>query len=444
MKKTLVIACVMAVALAVVGLHVYSRYHTAETMQITVRELSNNEYPEDPALRSVNYGKYEGRELKLVQRDATHFDFIFESNNPHVAKVVFRDIDVSMMTPSLPEWTKQDEGLKRIALTDRQWNRQQVRFEPGSQNIEIFGGDGFEKNNIFSAELAKNCLNAGLWEVLLFSKENDNKVIYYHGWFTFPLGHYKNLFEHNTGLAYLGYWHFLEHWFDPAGTVVDVSALREVVSEHIPTTVFDPTEKMVSFGEQLAKRRTTIANNILQWSDFYAAKGENIRFASFIPPGRYSVDHQWQNQYWKIDKFDQAILRDIRSPGDQRTLQELELSFHSSVDGSKSRFFVSGVDMKALPQLPISDYPKGLYMPMGIGVPPFYQAYADLQLKPLERSPFFSVLLDDKNQWIDHHSLALDGAVMHRDLNNPDLLHVYLLSYERHSLIGHFVVSLAE
>ena len=44
-------------------------------------------------------------------------------------------------------------------------------------------------------------------------------------------------------------------------------------------------------------------------------------------------------------------------------------------------------------------------------------------------------------RWIDHHRFAIDGPVLHRDARNPDLLHVYLLSYERHTLINHIVVS---
>ena len=44
--------------------------------------------------------------------------------------------------------------------------------------------------------------------------------------------------------------------------------------------------------------------------------------------------------------------------------------------------------------------------------------------------------------WIDHHRFAIDGPVLHRDARNPDLLHVYLLSYERHTLINHIVVSM--
>jgi hypothetical protein len=54
------------------------------------------------------------------------------------------------------------------------------------------------------------------------------------------------------------------------------------------------------------------------------------------------------------------------------------------------------------------------------------------------------VLLDSQDRWINHHEVAIDGPVLHRDKLNPDLLHLYLLSYERHTLIGHYVISLTQ
>jgi hypothetical protein len=78
---------------------------------------------------------------------------------------------------------------------------------------------------------------------------------------------------------------------------------------------------------------------------------------------------------------------------------------------------------------------------MGISVPPFFQSYEELRQQPPHTSPYVSVLLDADDTWIDHHSFGIDGPVMHRDDKDPDVLHVYLLSYERHSLVGHFVVS---
>jgi hypothetical protein len=109
-------------------------------------------------------------------------------------------------------------------------------------------------------------------------------------------------------------------------------------------------------------------------------------------------------------------------------------------NGQKNRFIVSGFEFSALPQLKNEDYPKGLYMPMGIGVPPFFQSYKELKKNPPDKSPYFSVMLDENNAWINHHDAAMDGPVLHRDIDDPNLLHVYLLSYERHSLIGHFNV----
>jgi uncharacterized membrane protein YdjX (TVP38/TMEM64 family) len=439
--RTVGLAVVFLVAVAVVALAVrqHLRYRVAEVMEVPVREFTNAEYPEDPAVRSIHYGKYSGRTLTLVQKDETHFDFLFKPTNPHTATITFRNVDVSLMTPSLPEWTKADPGLERIALTDRQWNRQQVSFDPHLPQVEVVGGNGFEKANLFSAELAKNCLNAGLWEVLMFFKEDGKKVLYYHGWFTFPLGHYRRIFEQNTGLSYWQHWYYLEHWFDPAGTGVRLDGLRRVVEAREVPTTFDTSEEVIVAGEQVHKRQTTMPSDTLTWGDFF--DGRRIRFATFIPPGRYSVQHPWKNEYWRINQFDKAILREIVSPATSKPLHELELLFHSRQTGEPCRFIVSGFDLSALPRLPVGEYPTGLYMPMGIGVPPFFQSYDDLQKNPPDKSPYFCVMLDAEDRWINHHDLAVDGPVMHRDAKNPDLLHVYLLSYERHTLIAHVVVS---
>ena len=439
--RHLVLLAIAVLSLTVIGLalRTYARYHVADSMIIPVREYSNAEYPEDPADRSVHFGQYNDRRLKLIQKDATHFDFILEPTSPHVAEITFRDIDVSLMTPSLPVWTKNDDGLRRIALTDRQWNRQQVRFDAESPHLQVSDGDGFETTRLYSAELAKNCLNAGLWEVLLFVNDGNGKALYYQNWFTFPLGHYKDIFELSTGLPYWRHWYYLEHWFDPAGTMAPLEKLRQVTEERETPATFNSTERVIVAGEQVRKRRTTIAENLISWGDFYGDK--KVRFAAFIPPGRYSVNRPWKNQYWRMDQFEKAILRKVVSPATSKPLDELELVFASTKTGEICRFFVSGFEREELPQLPTGDYPKGLYMPMGIGVPPFFQSYEDLVQNPPERSPYFSVMLDSDGRWIDHHSLAVDGPVIHRDDQNPDLLHVYLLSYERHSLVAHVVVS---
>ncbi len=423
------------------GYWFFHRYDVSKVMEVPIRDFSTAEYPEDPADRSVHFSQYSGRKLRLVQQDETHFDFLFEPTNTHTATVIFRNVDVGLMTPGEPAWTRGDPNLERIALTDRQWNRQQVRFDPHSPQVEVSGGDGFEKANLDSAELAKNCLNAGLWEVLLFVRENGEKAIYYQGWFTFPMGHYQALFERNTGVSYWKHWYKLEHWSDPAGTPLRLEPLRKMTRERDVPASFDPNECLIIAGEQVRKRKTVDGENIRTWGEFY--DGRKVRFATFAPPGRYDVRKPWKNEYGRIARFEKAILREVVSPATSRTLHELELVFRDRATGARSRFLASGFDLAALPQLPVAKYPEGLYMPMGIGVPPFFQSYDELKQNPPDRSPYFSVLLDAQGRWINHHDVAVDGPVLHRDANDPALLHVYLLSYERHSLIGHYVVSTA-
>ena len=121
-RKSMAVAAIAGLVLlgAGVGGRLLLRYYIADVMEVPIREHSNAEYLEDLAGRSVHHSKYNGRKLTLVQKDATHFDFILTPQHPHIAKIVFRDVDVSLMTPSLPAWTKADAGLRRIALTDRQ------------------------------------------------------------------------------------------------------------------------------------------------------------------------------------------------------------------------------------------------------------------------------------------------------------------------------------
>ena len=182
-----------------------------------------------------------------------------------------------------------------------------------------------------------------------------------------------------------------------------------------------------------------LGENLLTWKDL---QNSQAKFATFAPPGRYDVSKPWSNKFERIANFQKAILRTVKSPASSQPLQELELIFQDKTTGTNNRYLVSGFDVNKIPQLPVSDYSKGLYMPMGIGVPPFYQSYEDLKQLPPSKSPYFSVLLDSQNKWLNHHDTAIDGVVMHRDRDNPNLLHFYLLTYERQSLLGHYTMKL--
>ncbi|WP_413175594.1 hypothetical protein [Anabaena azotica] len=418
-----------------------SRYDIDNQMTVKLQELSNFEYPANPALLGKNFQRYTKRKLTIIKKDENNFDFVLEPTNEKTAKIVIKNVDLTLLVPKAPEWVKKDQGLEVIAFTNREWNRQQISFPTNSKNIEITGGDGFEKQNIVEIALANNCLNAGFWEILLFTKEDDNKTLYYQGWFTFPMGHYKNAFEKNNNMSYWKHWWKLEHWQDPSGTFVNTNLLRNVIDQKQIVAQFPLDEKIISAGEQSRKMRITLATNVTTWRDIYSGK-HKIEFASFIQPGFYDPDKPWGNEYWRIGKFEKAVLRNIKPIGVQQNLQEIELVLGDTKTGEQNKLLISGINIQDIPQLPVKNYSKGLYMPLGIGIPPFFQSYEDLTKSHPDKSPYFSLLLDSKDRSIEHHSLGLAGVVMHRDENNPNLLHLYLLSYERSTLIAHFFLYL--
>ncbi|MSR14377.1 MAG: hypothetical protein EXR86_07400 [Gammaproteobacteria bacterium] len=191
-----------------------------DTLRLPVTEFSAAEYPEDPAERSIMHGRYRGRSLTLLKKDTQHFDFVLEA--------------------------------------------QQVSFTPDSPHLEVSGGDDIERTNLFTAELAKNCLNAGLWEIQLTMQEGGHKALYTQAWFTFPLGHYRKLVEMNSGITYSRFWRHLEHWVNPEGVGLDLTQLRTVVSEQDAKASSLKDERVFADGEQNAKGSST-SSTLNEW-----------------------------------------------------------------------------------------------------------------------------------------------------------------------------------
>lgn len=436
------LSVILLVLTAITATWLYNRYHVEKIMTIKVGEFTASEYPDNPATLSSRYGNYSHSKLVLENKGGSHFTLTFLPGNSSSSTLVFKNIDVSLMTPSIASWVKKDPGLTRLSLTDRQWNRQQVIFDADNPKLEITGGDGVEKNQSVSAELAKNCLNAGLWEVLLYITENGKKKLVYQGWFTFPLGYYKAVFERNTGLTYRSNWYYLEHWFDPESTPVNFDALREVVQSRPVSLHYDFNEPVIAEGEQINKKKNILSNHgLARFQDYYR---ENVAFSTFLPPGIYRKNKPWNNEFWRIDKPETAVLNVIRSPASpDKTLQEIIIHYAGG-DNKQSSFYISGFELNQLPHLTLDNYDKGKLYLMGIGTAPLKEQYVDLINNPPEKSPSFSVMVNEKEEWINHHAVAIDGSILFLDRNHPHRLHMYLVSYERHAVIAHYWMDLPE
>jgi hypothetical protein len=109
------------------------------------------------------------------------------------------------------------------------------------------------KQNLYELVLTNNCLNAGFWEIPLFTKKDNNKFLYYQDWFTFPLGHYKNIFENINKIYYWQYWWRLEHWQESSGFIMRINLLRNVINQKEANVNFPLDERLISLGEQNRK-----------------------------------------------------------------------------------------------------------------------------------------------------------------------------------------------
>ncbi|MGB0137863.1 MAG: hypothetical protein ACPF83_11560, partial [Flavobacteriales bacterium] len=83
---------------------------------------------------------------------------------------------------------------------------------------------------------------------------------------------------------------------------------------------------------------------------------------------------------------------------------------------------------------------KGFRMSMGIGNHPFYETAEEHEAMRASENPYFGLLLDDQGRWLDSHTVGIDGPLIHRDMDRPNALHIWLLSFERHALVGHYLL----
>jgi len=67
---------------------------------------------------------------------------------------------------------------------------------------------------------------------------------------------------------------------------------------------------------------------------------------------------------------------------------------------------------------------------------PYHQQYG------VSKRPFYGYFLDKKGQWFDSHKIGVNGPMFHFSDANRKVLHLWLLSFERHALVGHYAVNL--
>ncbi len=192
-------------------------------------------------------------------------------------------------------------------------------------------------------------------------------------------------------------------------------------------------------GEQVHKRKNILTPVAAVYRDWYRGP---VQFSSFIPPGRYSRAHVRDTQLHYLAELTGAIVRQVKLIRESQSLFEIELAFRSDQTGEVTRLILGGLDGPTIPTASPEHYDRGWQAPLGIGNPGFFEPYEQVVASPPARRTFYGFHLDSHNRWLDHHAIGVDGPVLHWDADDPHRLHLYLLSYERHAVLNHFVLAM--
>jgi hypothetical protein len=414
------------------------------TYAAPIKMLTDAEYPDCPDIgyRSDAYNTIKYSEVKLTAKGNSTFDVEILDAADAAHKITVRDMDLTELIPSAPEWVKKDPYLTLITIMNQEWNRHQVGFKPEAPRVQLAGGE-FESKNISRVDIANNCLHAGYWEVILFCKEKGEDVPYFHGWFKFPKNLYAQLFEVKNSLAYADYKEYLETYREPVMQKVDLSVLRKEVASKAATFASKNDELYPIKSDRLKKERNIIypAQRPAAINAFLTDQTE---FASFSPPGMYERKSPRKTTLSKL-----ALLKSVEwkttsdlaaNPGESA---EIQLAFENKGGDVKTKLIVGGIKIGQLPVLDPADAHKGWNAPMGVALHPFSESYDASAKAPDKQIPYFAMFVNDKDEWINSHNLGVDGPLMFLDKADTKKLHLYLLSFERHAFVGHFVIDVA-
>ncbi|MEO0870076.1 MAG: hypothetical protein AAFY17_16925, partial [Cyanobacteria bacterium J06642_11] len=135
---------------------------------------------------AVDGHRWVGEDITFEQIQGHQFNVSFtlhQGGSPVELKL--QDIDLSLVIPTVPTVAQESRSLTRWFLTEREFNRQRVVFEPGSTHIQLPAGLGDYAPEDISIAITNNCLGAGYWELAISAKTDTGSEKIYQGYFTF-------------------------------------------------------------------------------------------------------------------------------------------------------------------------------------------------------------------------------------------------------------------
>ncbi|WP_028522942.1 hypothetical protein [Runella limosa] len=413
--------------------------HKAENWQTPVKEMTDEQYPDNPNLTSRHPKAQQilYKTIAIQQQVDDKFDFELLPQKNETPTIKIKGIPLLEWMPTAVDWIKKDDYLTYIGLINQEWNRQQVQFNAGQ--FEVTAGTEVQISRV---DLARNCLNAYLWEMLVYAKDTDGKdKLYWQCWFDFPKDLYEELFVKRNKLSMDPYRAGLENWVDPPSKKINLGLLREVKSEKVVPFVSSNDEMYALKGELERKRKNIIyPKKVTKMGDLLS---DSTRFATFAQPGFYDTKDPRVTYLSRFGKLTKVIERQITTPTKETAL-EIEYVFVSNQDAKTiTRLVVGGLKPASLPVLSLTNASDGARASMGISNHSFYETFDYQQQHLTKDNPFYSFLLDEKGNFLDNHKIGIDGTVFHLDEEDNTKLHLWILAFERHAFVSHCIIKLS-
>ena len=403
-----------------------------------IKELTDVQYPDNPdiEIRSDLDGIYSHKHVELrLNEDSTLLDFLFVPGNALSDSIFVNQVRIEEFIPFFPT-TIDDDYLNQIGVINQEWNRQQVKFLAGQFEVGKLNGEG---TKIKRVDIARNCLNAYLWEVIIYLEEGGRLKPYYHGWFDFPHELYQDLFNKRNQFNWKHYDEHLVNWIDPDSKLINYQKIRHIDEElqvnfEVLNHLYYPLigERKKKFKNIIYPRNPSCINDFLTDSTLYG---------TFTPPGFYNTSDPRVTQLGRLSHVDSLQVKKVSSAfTDDKDLLEISILYSDS--NRSTRLVIGGIDQSKIPTLKRSKMDKGYQMPMGIANHSFYEDYKTMLANKSQENPFYAFFTDKSGKWLDSHKIGVDGPLMYFDAEDPEVLHLWLLSFERHSFVGHYLIKL--
>lgn len=409
-----------------------------DSYNVPLIEMTDAQYPDNPNL-TARHSKAQQKlfkNLTITHRENDLFDFDLYSHQDSSCYISLRNIPVLEMMPTAPEWIKSDNYLTYIGLINQEWNRQQVQFKP--TNFTVSGKANLP---ITRVDLARNCLNSYLWEVIVYAKDRDGKdKLYWQCWFNFPKELYAEMFEKRNNLPFETFRKGMENWIDPESKPIDLSKLRKVKTESEAAFEVKNNEMYLLKGERERKRKNIVyPKKVEKINDLLT---DSTTFATFGVPGYYNTKDPRKTKLSRLGTLQKINKRQIINALKQNSM-ELELIFESNKDQKTiTKLVIGGLDLGLIPTLSVADANDGWQTSMGISNHSFYETFDFQQTHLTQNNGFYAFLLDEKNNWLDSHKIGIDGPLLHFDEQDKTKLHLWILAFEWHAFVGHYVVKI--